>query len=118
MKFVSTLNETIEIPDLQLEGNLGFDDLLSSHIGALKAIDENRFDMDKSSSRMIDTVYELQDYGLVDGAYELTTKGKEALNIAHAVGGSKDRRTAKMNKEQVYDDAELAIFDTDHQVWG
>jgi hypothetical protein len=73
-------------------------------------------DFDNASDRMMDVVYELQGYGLVDGHNELTKTGQQAIELSHSLGGSKDRRRAAnmKNAEDInLDDEEFELPDTD-----
>ena len=105
-----------DVQDVLMEGGLNFNDLSSLHVGALKAIYDSRLDFDNASDRMMDVIYELQVYGLVDSGNELTKSGQQAIELSHSLGGSKDRRRAAnmKNAEDINpDDEEFELPNTD-----
>lgn len=117
------INEILNNQDLILENNLSFDDLSSMHIAGIRAIAEDRFDIDAVSDKMRDVVWELQEFGIVDLAYGLTPMGRKAVGLIHSLGGSKDRRNAgrklipqddiDVNVDDVYDDDYGGNFELD-----
>jgi len=57
-----------DVQDVLMEGGVRFNDLSSKHIGAIKAIGDGRLDFDNATDRMMNIVYELEAYGLIDSA--------------------------------------------------
>jgi hypothetical protein len=77
-----------------IDGKLDFNILTSMHIGALRNIDRGNFDEYSASDRMMNTVYELEGFGLVDKLFNLTPTGGIALDISFKVGGASEKRRA------------------------
>ena len=77
-----------------IDGKLDFNILTSMHIGALRNIDRGNFDEYSASDRMMNTVYELEGFGLVDKLFNLTPTGRIALDISFKVGGASEKRRA------------------------
>lgn len=104
MKVKQILTESRKLNEIKLD----FNDLSSLHIAALKAIKNEKMDFENASERMMDIVYELEDYNLINSMYELTQTGEKALRLAQKLGGSKERRRASAKKDvnvnSVYDD--------------
>lgn len=100
-----------DVQDVLMEGGLNFNDLSPLHIGALKAIYDGRLDFDNASDRMLDVVYELQGYALVDTYNGLTKTGQEAIELSHSLGGSRDRRRAASRKDAKELDLDGEEFD-------
>jgi len=96
-----------DVQDVLMESGLNFNELSPLHVGALKAIYDGRLDFDNASDRMMDIVYELQEYGLVDNNSELTKNGQQAIELSHSLGGSRDRRRAANMKNSKEIDSEL-----------
>ena len=100
--------------DVMAQINLDFNELTSIHIGALRAIADERLDFDNASDRMLDVVYELQELNLVNQVFELTPTGAKAVRLATTLGGSYEKRKAANRKpvepenevdpDDVYDD--------------
>jgi|AntRauTorcE11897_2_1112592.scaffolds.fasta_scaffold00120_13 hypothetical protein len=100
------------------EVQLDFNELTSIQIGALRAISAGRLDFDNASDRMMDVIYELQHYNLLDRSMELTVTGNKAVGLADRLGGSAERRRAA-SKETTPDPEEVdnsdADYDTDYE---
>jgi hypothetical protein len=105
-----------DVQDVLMEGGLKFNDLSSLHIGALKAINDGRLDFEEATDRMMDVVYELEEYGLIDQYYKLTDPGQQAIELTQTLGGSRDRRRAAT----MQDPADIDLDDTelDNQLSG
>jgi hypothetical protein len=106
MKVTSIISES-----MILENNVSFDDLSPLQVGALKAINDGRLDFENASDRMIDVLYDLQDFGLLDKEFELTTNGLQAVEIAQT-HGSYDKRKAQ-KRAQMQPDVDLDFEDED-----
>lgn len=103
-----------DVQNVLLENGFDFNELSSLHVGALKAIYDDRLDFANATDRMMDVVYELQEYGLVDTNKGLTKTGQQAIELTHILGGSRDRRRAanmKNAKELNLDDEEFDLDD-------
>lgn len=100
MKLNNIITESIV-----LENNIDFDDLSPIQVGALKAIADGRLDFENASDRMIDVLYDLQDFGLLDREFELTSSGLEAVDAARTHGSYEKRKAQrKAQAEPRYDD--------------
>lgn len=102
-------NITPPISTIMINGT-DFNDLTSKQIGTIRAIVAGRVTYDDISERMLETVEELQLTGLVTKSLELTPTGRQVIDLAAVLGGSKERRRAatldmvEVNDEDVYVD--------------
>lgn len=114
MKTSKLLEETTqEIVEISLD----FNDLSAMHIGALRAIHDGRLDFVNATDRMMDLVYELQGFNLVDDAYDLTETGKKAVGLALTLGSAERRAAAaKAEKLKTYDPDEDIYNDYEDQM--
>lgn len=93
------------------EVTLDFNDLEPLQIAALKRINNGNLDVMSMSDKMLDVIYSLQYYNLVDSNYNLTPTGVKAVRLAHRIG-SKDRRRAASMKDVDIDQED--VYDTDY----
>lgn len=100
MKVNEILNESTKVFEVKLD----FNDLSTVQVAALKAIDDGRLDFDNASDRMLDVLYDLQDFNLLDQMFELTPTGGKAVRLTKKLGGSKEKRKAQSRKEINPDD--------------
>lgn len=73
---------------------LDFNELTSLQIAALRAIADERLDFENASDQMMQILYDLQNYNLLDTDFELTRTGGKAVSLAQELGGSVERRKA------------------------
>ena len=105
MKVNDVLTESVTTV---LENGMDFNDLTSRHIGTLRAIQQNRVDINDVSERMEEMIETLVVMGLITSDLDLTPSGSQVITLADTLGGSRERRRAatkddvKINDDDVY----------------
>ena len=124
MKVNQVLTESVTTV---LENGIDFNDLTSRHIGTLRAISQNRVDINDVSERMEEMIETLVTMGFITSELSLTPSGEQVIQLADVLGGSKERRRAatkddvKINDDDVYlddyasPDDDLDGFDSIYQ---
>jgi hypothetical protein len=75
-----------------INSKVDFNQLSSLQIGGLRQIERGSFCEHSASDKMLSAIYVLQDMGLVDELFNLTSDGSIALTLSDKLGGGSEKR--------------------------